>query len=484
MVALRPRQEALAPHLPSGERVYAIGDVHGRLDLLDQLLILIRHDNAERPAARVTLVLLGDLIDRGPASKQVVEGCQALSEQCARFVVLKGNHEAMMVDALGGNVPAFAMWMKQGGDAALKSWGVPTDLIASGAMSKLRDAALDRVSDEQLRWLGTRPLTHQVGNCLFVHAGIRPGVSLARQASTDLLWIRSEFTSGEEPLSHVVIHGHSVCESEPALRHGRFGIDTGAYRTGRLTALGLEQDRSWTIATAGPVDSVAENSVAVSVSRRPEERRDAYERNVRALLEDVPDPMRRTRRLSKRLTYTSTAGMAAAAFVVGASHWLLPSRRPAVTEVAKSISGPSPQAPRTAVATMGLPASTPLSQDRHAPIARILTRSAVANRRPEIASIARFDGSKEPERRGIDEPSARLATTGSSLPHASIGQPIPRSEKPVETFASAAPLPASEIDAVPSAETMRSIQPSSTLRLREAKLRKEAIDVIRQLRRQ
>lgn len=123
---------AITPRLPDGERVYAIGDVHGRADLLAELLAAIRHDNDVRPTSRVHIVLLGDLIDRGMDSASVVAQCRVLTRRHDRYVVLKGNHEAMMVDALQGSFPALAFWLKHGGDAALASWGVPADVAVEG----------------------------------------------------------------------------------------------------------------------------------------------------------------------------------------------------------------------------------------------------------------------------------------------------------------------------------------------------------------
>ncbi len=237
------------PSIPSGKRIYAIGDVHGRLDLLEQLFTIIQRDNAERPSASVTILMLGDLIDRGPSSAELIARCKAMSEQSKRFIILKGNHEAMMVDALHGSFPALGLWLKQGGGAALVSWGVPQDLIELGPTEDLLIFARSVIPPEHVAWLSGLPLTHRLGNCLFVHAGLRPGVSLARQDPRDLLWIRGDFTDSTADLAFVVIHGHSVRQAAPELRFGRLGIDTGAYRTGRLTAVGLENNDLWTMTT-------------------------------------------------------------------------------------------------------------------------------------------------------------------------------------------------------------------------------------------
>ncbi len=235
--------------IPAGERVYAIGDVHGRLDLLQALVGQIRRDNAARPAAHVRLVLLGDIIDRGPDSAAIVDRCRALSARSDAFVVLKGNHEAMMLDALGGNVNALAVWLRHGGDAALASWGVEAELIAGGPTRACLAAARRQVPTETIDWLTTRPTSLRIGGYLFVHAGIRPDVPIARQTAQDMLWIRHEFLESEAVHPHVIVHGHSI-EEEVDMRANRIGIDTGAYRTGKLTALMLEGGDHAVLSTA------------------------------------------------------------------------------------------------------------------------------------------------------------------------------------------------------------------------------------------
>jgi len=249
-----PRRSAappplLPPRIPDDERVYAIGDVHGRIDLLEELVGLIREDSETRGPARVRVILLGDIVDRGPGSAEIVRRCMEFAAQTDRFVVLKGNHEAMMVDALRGNFAAFSLWMRSGGDAALRSWGVPEYLVEGGASPELLRAACGRIPAKVLSWLQRLPLTCRIGSYLFVHAGIRPGVALAEQADEDLLWIRREFLDSEVDHEFVVVHGHSISQDGIVIQPNRIGIDTGAYRTEILSALALEGERRWTLAT-------------------------------------------------------------------------------------------------------------------------------------------------------------------------------------------------------------------------------------------
>lgn len=237
------------PRIPEGERIYAIGDIHGRLDLFEQLVGMIRRDSAGRAPTRVRIILLGDLVDRGPESAELVRRCMRFTGQTDRFVVLKGNHEAMMLDSLAGNFAALSLWLSNGGDAALSSWGVADDLIEDGASTELLRTARALVPGETLKWMRKLPLTWQAGDYLFVHAGIRPGVDIAQQSEQDMLWIRDEFLESEMLYPCVVVHGHSISDRGVVIRANRIGVDTGAYRTGVLSALAVEGDKRWTLAT-------------------------------------------------------------------------------------------------------------------------------------------------------------------------------------------------------------------------------------------
>lgn len=252
---------ALAARIPAGERVYAIGDVHGRLDLFDALAARIAEDAAGRPPARVHVVLLGDIVDRGPDSAAIVARCLALAARSDRFVLLKGNHEATLAQALSGDIAAVSHWLRVGGDATLASWGVDRQLMLDGDMPRLLREARARVTPRVVEQLGGLPLTHRIGDYLFVHAGIRPEVALADQQETDLLWIRQGFLESEADLPFVVVHGHTVT-SEADVRRNRIGIDTGAYRTGILTALGLEGGERWIVSADAPAQPCAQGRIA------------------------------------------------------------------------------------------------------------------------------------------------------------------------------------------------------------------------------
>ncbi len=238
------------PEIPEGSRVYAIGDVHGRLDLLVQLLDLIRQDNAARPPADTQIVQLGDLIDRGPDSAGVVALAMRPLD-FATWTVLKGNHEAMMLEALAGNREAMQGWLRFGGRESLMSWGVPHDLLDRLDLVEITKAGLAAIPEEQQLWLAGRPLGLHLGDYYFVHAGIRPRVPLDRQDDLDRLWIREPFLGSSARHAAMIVHGHSITPEVERLPN-RIGIDTGAFATGKLTALGLDGLHQWLIQTAGP----------------------------------------------------------------------------------------------------------------------------------------------------------------------------------------------------------------------------------------
>lgn len=242
------RRETSNAPLQPGERIYAIGDIHGRLDLLWQLMGQIEKDKAARGPARCRLVILGDFIDRGPDSARIAT---VLASQRAQsgVIVIKGNHEACMADGLAGDRGALHLWIEHGGDATLRSFGASDDDIYP-ADSRLLLGTVRRIVPKSIaKWITQLPTTYRAGQYLFVHAGIRPGVSLDRQVENDLLWIRDEFIQSTEDHGVTVVHGHTISEAGVCLTSNRIGVDTGAWRTGRLSAVALEGEAQWVLDT-------------------------------------------------------------------------------------------------------------------------------------------------------------------------------------------------------------------------------------------
>ena len=219
--------------------------MHGRLDPLDQLLDTIRSDSDARPERPVRLVLLGDLIDRGPDSCGVVARVWQ-GVDWARTIPLMGNHEAAMLAALEGDGQQLQAWL--GGDTSLVSWGVAAELLAAATSGEILAAARAAIPLEDRGWIG-RMRTHlTLGDYHFVHTGVRPGIALDQQAVEDKLWIRDTFLESRRYHGAMIVHDHSV-HAAVEERPNRIGIDTGAYASGRLTALGLEGQARWTLST-------------------------------------------------------------------------------------------------------------------------------------------------------------------------------------------------------------------------------------------
>jgi serine/threonine protein phosphatase 1 len=221
--------------LPPGERIYAVGDVHGCDDRLARMHALIAADLEAFPVAHPTLLHVGDYIDRGPDSAGVLSRLIAGSPVPGMPVVnLLGNHEAMLLDALDENPDAANQWLANGGLESLASWDVAPD-----SEPDFWRRMIPRGHQEFMQGLELR---HDAGGYVFVHAGVRPLVPLDRQEKSDLLWIREPFLSWTRGLGAVIVHGHTPVE-QPAVRANRIGIDTGAVMGGRLTCLVLEADR-------------------------------------------------------------------------------------------------------------------------------------------------------------------------------------------------------------------------------------------------
>ena len=238
MFGLFNRRQRKKPErcVPPATRVYAVGDVHGCRAELERLLEAIDAD-AHDFAGDVQLVLLGDLVDRGPDSAGVVDLARRCSVAGHRCHVLMGNHEEAMLAAYDGEQDPRG-WLNYGGMQTLESYGIPrSEHFAPGfnLSRRMREA----IPAEHIQFLRALPDHVTVGEYLFVHAGIRPGVSLQQQRSADLRWIRAEFLDSDVDHGMMVVHGHTISQN-PVIAANRIGIDTGCYSGGSLTALVLE----------------------------------------------------------------------------------------------------------------------------------------------------------------------------------------------------------------------------------------------------
>lgn len=236
-----------------GPLVYAIGDIHGRYDLLYELLKAITRDLL-RVRHRVTpiFIFLGDYIDRGPNSKEVV---QTLIEMMAGgdldIRCLRGNHEQAMLDFIDG-VSGAEGWLLYGGLDTLASYGaLPRCRQPQIDPNQVRASLSSRLPQSHEMFIRSTQLVTAVGDYLFVHAGLRPNVRLQSQHPHDLLWIRDEFLRSKRMLEQVVVHGHTP-ELKPHFDARRIGVDTGAYLTGTLTAARLEGAHQSVIQAVAP----------------------------------------------------------------------------------------------------------------------------------------------------------------------------------------------------------------------------------------
>lgn len=225
---------------PEGSLIYAVGDIHGRLDLLARMHALIEADAASCRAGRKVVVYLGDYVDRGPDSRGVVEYLlqQPLAEMDSVYLI--GNHEAFLLTFLD-DPSTINTWFMNGGDATLRSYGVdPWEVSHSENFpNQLRQSLLERLPESHRTFYRTLALAHEEGDYLFVHAGVRPGVPLKEQNPQDLIWIREDFLSSDEDHGKVVVHGHTPMRA-PQSHHNRIGIDTGAVYGGKLTTVALQ----------------------------------------------------------------------------------------------------------------------------------------------------------------------------------------------------------------------------------------------------
>lgn len=248
------------PSAPDGWRGYAVGDIHGRADLLDRLLVDIERDNDARGPCRTLLVFLGDLIDRGPCSSQVVERLRTYRHPGIETAFIAGNHEEVLLRLLAGERGLMRHWLKFGGGECLRSYGLdPVGLDRLGETAALAQLCEAFPSTHESFLKGFAD-TVRFGDYLFVHAGIRPQVDLTLQRQADLRWIRDPFLTDQTNHGFMVVHGHTISD-RIIERSNRIGIDTGAYRSGVLSALGLEGTARWHLST-GPAAIAAAATIS------------------------------------------------------------------------------------------------------------------------------------------------------------------------------------------------------------------------------
>jgi serine/threonine protein phosphatase 1 len=246
------RGSGTEPKGARGYRAYVIGDVHGRLDLLEDLLAKIHAEMQHRPSRKTLLVFVGDLIDRGPSSSEVIERLRTYRRPGIQPVFLLGNHEEVLLRIVGGDESLIASWLQFGGLQCLESYGVEVSKLRGRSAQQVIEIVRAAIPANHVEFLESFIDSCRFGDYLFVHAGIRPGVELELQSQADMRWIREPFLFDDTDHGFIVVHGHTISE-EVEDRPNRIGIDTGAYRTGILTALAIEGKNRWLIDT-GPAD--------------------------------------------------------------------------------------------------------------------------------------------------------------------------------------------------------------------------------------
>ena len=238
---LAPRAVTAKPRIPADARIYAIGDVHGRVDLLREMFTAIDESLISHPIDNVVQVLIGDYIDRGPNSRQVIDALIIRARQ-HRMVCLKGNHENYALQFLA-DPSVLSEWRQVGGMSTLLSYGLrPTARDDPETRQEVSAAFRSALPESHRLFLQNLPLTYSCGDYFFAHAGVRPGVPLVKQREQDLLWIRDDFLLHEEDFGKIIVHGHTPGKMAD-IRPNRINIDTGAFATGRLTCLVLQGDQ-------------------------------------------------------------------------------------------------------------------------------------------------------------------------------------------------------------------------------------------------
>lgn len=222
------------------ERAYAIGDVHGCLSEMKQLLQRIKAHNDYHDSVRTHIIFLGDLIDRGPDSKGVIEFLMKFPFKFAKPLFIKGNHEEMMVRGLMGEPNLLPDWLEYGGYACAESYGVPQSELRGHDPDILEYKLRSAIPKKHVDFLDSFLDYVQFGEFLFTHAGIQPGIPIENQSGRELRWIRKPFLEHRGDLGVMVVHGHTISD-EIEVKNNRIGLDTGAYETGILSAMCVEE---------------------------------------------------------------------------------------------------------------------------------------------------------------------------------------------------------------------------------------------------
>ncbi len=243
--------------VPAGERLYILGDIHGRLDLFEELILAIEADDRSGTPAQTTIILLGDLVDRGPQSAGVISRARQLQAQRPARILI-GNHEEMFLESFH-DTNMLRHFLRHGGRETILSYGLDEQRYNDCSLEELQEIMHEIVPEADRAFLRSFEELIQIGDYAFVHAGINPQVPLEEQRRHDMLWIREPFLRYGQPHSHVIVHGHTICEHIDE-HSNRIGIDTGAYRFGRLTALVLEgETRRYIQAVAGDAGHLIEH---------------------------------------------------------------------------------------------------------------------------------------------------------------------------------------------------------------------------------
>lgn len=245
------RKSTPAKRIPEGARhyrAYVVGDIHGRLDLLDELLGKIHDDLDRNPVRKAVIVFVGDLIDRGPDSAGVIERLRNYVRPGVKPIFLLGNHEEVVLRILDGDPSHIAQWLTFGGAQCLASYGADPLAIRGMSDAAALSAIRKAIPVSHAHFLHSFGDSFRFGDYVIVHAGVRPGVALDQQLQSDLRWIRQPFLEDDRDHGFVVVHGHTITDGVDE-RSNRIGIDTGAYASGVLTALVIEGADRWYLDT-------------------------------------------------------------------------------------------------------------------------------------------------------------------------------------------------------------------------------------------